>query len=163
MAPLFAAIRRACPCMRPSKSSTISRHSLLLHFSFFVQLGIPFLRPDPHVLEVGARRGCQGRPSLCAERGARCRGTRGLAPQPCIRWVAMTRTMMHACASAAKLRGGGPILNGGIEARDKRGTPPPRTVIASPSRTSGRERSHNPFAKPPAVLGRLKAVERILE
>src|SRR3974377_2414981 len=67
----------------------------------------------------------------------------GLAPQPCIRWVAMTRTMMHACASAARLRGGGPILNGGIEARDKRGTPPPRTVIASPSRTSGREGSHN--------------------
>ena len=55
------------PCMRPSKSSTISRHSLLLHFSFFVRLGIPFLRPDPHVLEVGARRGCQGRPSLCAD------------------------------------------------------------------------------------------------
>ena len=31
--------------------------------SFFVRLGIPFLRPDPHVLEAGARRGCQGRPS----------------------------------------------------------------------------------------------------
>ena len=25
---------------------------------------IPFLRPDPHVLEAGAHRGCQGRPSL---------------------------------------------------------------------------------------------------
>jgi hypothetical protein len=25
--------------------------------SFFVRLGIPFLRPDPHVLEVDARRG----------------------------------------------------------------------------------------------------------
>src|SRR6516162_9208071 len=34
-----------------------------LHTSFFVRLGIPFLRPDPHVLEAGARRGCQGRPS----------------------------------------------------------------------------------------------------
>src|SRR5438477_10357571 len=51
--------------------------------------------------------------------------------------------MMHACASAAKLRGGGPILNGGSEAVDKRGTPPPRTVIASPSQPSGWERSHN--------------------
>jgi hypothetical protein len=30
--------------------------------------------------------------------------------------------MMHACASAAKLRGGGPILNGGMAAMDKRGT-----------------------------------------
>ena len=35
-----------------------------LHTSFFVRLGIPFLRPDPHVLEAGAHRGCQGRPSL---------------------------------------------------------------------------------------------------
>ena len=44
-------------------------HGILyfLHPSFFVRLGIPFLRPDPHVLEVGARRGCQGRPSLCAD------------------------------------------------------------------------------------------------
>ena len=36
-----------------------------LHRSFFVRLGIPFLRPDPHVLHAGAHRGCQGRPSLC--------------------------------------------------------------------------------------------------
>jgi hypothetical protein len=36
--------------------------------SFFVRFGIPFLRPDPHVLEAGARRGCQGRPSLCPGR-----------------------------------------------------------------------------------------------
>src|SRR6516164_9740748 len=74
-----------------------------LHTSFFVRLGIPFLRPDPHVLEAGAHRGCQGRPSLwpgrtlsrfqagldspehggtlvvvgmTRPRGARCRGTR---------------------------------------------------------------------------------------
>ena len=80
-------------------------HTILyfLHTSFFVRLGIPFLRPDPHVLEAGARRGCQGRPSLwpggtlsrfqagldspehggtlvvvgmTRPRGARCRGTR---------------------------------------------------------------------------------------
>src|SRR6516165_8880043 len=37
-----------------------------LHTSFFVRLGNPFLRPDPHVLEAGARRGSQGRPSLWA-------------------------------------------------------------------------------------------------
>src|SRR5271169_2601014 len=43
-------------------------HGILhfLHTSFFVRLEIPFLRPDPHVLEAGARRGCQGRPSLYA-------------------------------------------------------------------------------------------------
>jgi len=89
------------------------------------------------VLEAGARRGCQGRPSPWpgrtlrrfqavpwqprARRHAGCgrddtsegsslSGHEELAPQPCIRWVAVTRTMMHACASAAKLRGGGPIL-----------------------------------------------------
>jgi hypothetical protein len=57
-----------------------------------------------------------------------------LAPQPCIRWVAATRIMMHACASAARLRGGGPILNGGTKAMAWHGTPPPRTVIARLSR-----------------------------
>jgi hypothetical protein len=66
-----------------------------------------------------------------------------LAPQPCIRWVLKTRTMMHACASAAKLRGGRPILNAGIAAMAEYGSPPPRTVIATPSRTSGWERTHN--------------------
>ena len=38
----------------------------IFHFfrlSFFVRLGIPFLRPDPHIVEAVARRGCQGRPS----------------------------------------------------------------------------------------------------
>jgi hypothetical protein len=39
---------------------------ITLHPSFFVRLEIPFLRPDPRVLEAGARRDCQGRPSLCA-------------------------------------------------------------------------------------------------
>ena len=38
---------------------------------------------------------------------------------------------------------GGPILNAGIAAMAEYGTPPPRTVIASPSRPSGWERSHN--------------------
>src|SRR6201990_3659019 len=44
--------------------SRIFHFLYFLHTSFFVRLGIPFLRPDPHVLEAGARRGCQGRPSL---------------------------------------------------------------------------------------------------
>jgi hypothetical protein len=52
--------------MGPSKSSTYftAFSTSFLHPSFFVRLGIPFLRPDPHVLDAGARRGCQGRPSL---------------------------------------------------------------------------------------------------
>src|SRR5882672_1336143 len=36
-----------------------------LHSSFFVRLGIPFLRPDPHVLRPTRTGPCQGRPSLC--------------------------------------------------------------------------------------------------
>jgi len=34
-------------------------------------------------------------------------------PQPCIREVHNDLTMMHPCASAAKLLGGGPILETG--------------------------------------------------
>ena len=43
-------------------------HGILhfLHTSFFVRLEIPFLRPDTRVLEAGAHRGSQGRPSLYA-------------------------------------------------------------------------------------------------
>jgi hypothetical protein len=36
--------------------------------------------------------------------------------------------MMQACASAAKLRGGGPILDHGIETMVDFGSPPPRIV-----------------------------------
>src|SRR3954454_20445931 len=39
--------------------------------------------------------------------------------------------MMHACASAAKLRGGGPILTRGSKAIAWVGIPPPRTVLGS--------------------------------
>ena len=48
-------------------------HSILhfLHSSFFVRLGIPFLRPDPTRVEADAHRGCQGRPSLCPGRALR--------------------------------------------------------------------------------------------
>ena len=44
-------------------------------------------------------------------RGEPAFGRGSIAPQPCIRWVHRTRTMMQSCASAAKLRGGGPILS----------------------------------------------------
>ena len=46
-------------------------------------------------------------------------------------------TMMQPCASAAKLRSGGPILPLGMTAMSHLGTPPPRTVIGDPV-TSGR-------------------------
>jgi|EndMetStandDraft_3_1072993.scaffolds.fasta_scaffold176325_2 hypothetical protein len=37
--------------------------------------------------------------------------------------------MMQSCASAAKLRGGGSILQYGLEARSDIGSPPPRIVL----------------------------------
>ena len=46
--------------------------------------------------------------------------------------------MMQSCASAAKLRGGGPILCGGIKAMPGYGTPPPRTVIGDLSQRADR-------------------------
>jgi hypothetical protein len=46
---------------------------------------------------------------------------------------ARTRTMMQLCASAAKLRDGGPILPFGMKAKETRRDPPPRTIIGDPS------------------------------
>jgi hypothetical protein len=44
-------------------------------------------------------------------------------------WV---RTMMQPCASAARLRGGGPILDRGPGTIGPVGSPPPRIVIGNP-------------------------------
>ena len=45
--------------------------------------------------------------------------------------------MMQSCASAAKLRSGGPILPFGVKAKGRLGIPPPRTVIGVPSQAYG--------------------------
>jgi hypothetical protein len=50
-------------------------------------------------------------------RGEPACGRGSVAPQPCIRWVQRTRTMMQSYASAAKLRSGGPILLFGVESQ----------------------------------------------
>src|SRR5215213_7790321 len=47
------------------------------------------------------------------------------------------RTMMQPCASAAKLRGGGPIPHRGSAAMLALGSPPPRTVIGDLPRGRG--------------------------
>src|SRR5271163_174696 len=47
---------------------------------------------------------------------------------------------MQSCASAAKLRSGGPILPVGVKAKGHVGIPPPRTVIGAPSQTCGQGR-----------------------
>src|SRR6478672_6506962 len=54
-----------------------------------------------------------------------------------------SRTLKKVLAKTWGVRGGGPILKAGIAAMGESGVPPPRTVIANPSRPSGRERSHN--------------------
>jgi hypothetical protein len=51
-----------------------------------------------------------------------------------------TRTMMQSCASAAKLRSGGPIFPVGVKAKGHVGIPPPRTVIGAPSQACGQGR-----------------------
>ena len=45
--------------------------------------------------------------------------------------------MMQSCASAAKLRSGGPILPVGMKAKGRLGNSPPRTVIGVPSQADG--------------------------
>src|SRR4051812_11445455 len=64
--------------------------------------------PEPRA-QVARRK-----PSLDDQRGA-CHRARIIAPQPCIRSVPRGLTMMQSCASAAKLRGGGPILENGVK------------------------------------------------
>ena len=50
--------------------------------------------------------------------------------------------MMQSCASAAKLRSGGPILPVGMKAKGLVGAPPPRTVIGAPSQACGQGRNY---------------------
>src|SRR5690242_5023960 len=49
--------------------------------------------------------------------------------------------MMQSCASAAKLRSGGPILRIGMKAKGHVGIPPPRTIIGAPSQANGQDRN----------------------
>src|SRR4051795_3115511 len=58
-----------------------------------------------------ARTSCSAK-AVDNQRGA-CQRARIIAPQPCIRSLQGDLTMMQSCASAAKLRGGGPILRNG--------------------------------------------------
>jgi len=78
-----------------------------------------------------------------------------IAPQPCIRWIHEDLNHDAAMRIAAKLRGGGPILRGGVEARGEFGSPPPRIVIGS-QRFPGRQMP-KPF---PSTLFRPDATRR---
>ena len=69
---LYGEVCRLLTLVWGSRSQALF-HGILhfLHTSFFVRLEIPFLRPDPRVLEADAHRGCQGRPSLYARHALR--------------------------------------------------------------------------------------------
>jgi len=55
-----------------------------------------------------------------------------IAPQTCMRQVESgPEPTMQSCASAAKLHGGGPILNRGSKAMSNSGVPPPRIFNCS--------------------------------
>ena len=115
---------------------------------FFVRPESLFLRPDPQLCKAGARRSSQGWPShqpfhaLWLARPYLDSSEHGGPPDGSPRSGARinratilysvgprTQTMMQSCASAAKLRGGEPILFLGTKAMTQAGTPPPRTVI----------------------------------
>jgi hypothetical protein len=130
------------PCMGPFLSSGFRAGHIVL-IGFFVRPGVPFLRPDPQyckptragAVKVGRRPNLAAYSALArpyldsfehngtlSAVGMTIRGEPAflgadqIAPRPCIRW-SRTRTMMHSCASAAKLRGGGPILFPGMKAK----------------------------------------------
>src|SRR5260370_18447524 len=68
-------------------------------------------------------------------RGELAIGARRSAPQPCIRSIREDRTMMQSYASAAKLRGGGPILHSGLgKPWFAVGSQPPRIHRQTPGR-----------------------------
>src|SRR5271168_5250471 len=62
-----------------------------------------------------------------------------------------TRTMMQSCASAAKLRSGGPILPFGMKAKGPLGIPPPRTVIGALTSVGTRPKLSGFFQRPPFI------------
>ena len=62
-----------------------------------------------------------------------------------------TRTTMQSCASAAKLRSGGPILPIGIKAKGLVGNPQPRTVIGTPSQAYEQGRNCWGLQRPPFI------------
>src|SRR5205814_6850438 len=69
----FFCLTPAEPFFRPDRSSTAPSCRVAVKDGRAFRghpkgLSIPFLRPDPHVMEAGARRGGQGRPSLCRGR-----------------------------------------------------------------------------------------------
>src|SRR5271154_3142508 len=68
-------------------------------------------------------------------RGEPAVGTRDFALHPCIRLApCWGRTMKQSFASAARLRGGGPILTNGSMTVFWLGSPPPRIVIGQPGK-----------------------------
>jgi len=65
--------------------------------------------------------------------------------------------MMQSCASAAKLRSGGPILPFGMKAKGRLGIPPPRTVIGVlVTNVRTRPKLSGCFQRPPFIVPHAK-------
>jgi hypothetical protein len=130
------------PCMGPFLSSGFRAGHIVL-IGFFVRPGVPFLRPDPQyckptragAVKVGRRPNLAAYSALArpyldsfeddgtlSAVGMTIRGEPAFlgadqSRHDLVSGGSRTRTMMHSCASAAKLRGGGPILFPGMKAK----------------------------------------------
>jgi len=130
--------RHQGPCMGLFLSRSLRTAAHL--FSFISFVAVSSSRPGlgscvALTLRLRARRhACCDRDG--DQRGARLRGAinRATTLYPV---GPRTQTMMQSCASAAKLRSGGPILPIGTKAKGHAGIPPPRTVIGVPSQADG--------------------------
>ena len=148
-----------------------------LHSSFFVRFGIPFLRPDPHVLrptrtgpvKVGRRSALAARSVVSRPRldrpehggtlvvvGTMIRGELAIGRDhratTLYSVVRSDLTMMQSCASAAKLRGGGPILQVGSEPCNSTG--PRHLELSSATRHDMRTVPNCLAPSPPHCAGR---------
>jgi hypothetical protein len=83
-------------------------------------------------------------------------------------WSFRIDTMMQSYASAAQLRGGGPILQRCLKPCERSGSPPPRILSAGPTTTACQThvaywagRSTTPSGISPAVISRQSAMSSL--
>ena len=122
--------RHQGPCMGFIQSRSLSRMARLSSIQFFSPCRAGLLRmcSSGHTLTASSMMAPLGPVGMTIRGGARFRArfNRATTLYPV---GPRTRTTMQSCASAAKLRSGGPILPIGFKAKGLVGNPPPRTVI----------------------------------
>ena len=143
--------KECCTCMGRSLSSRIVDHLVSLfdrRRHLLVPTGLNLTaraqrrsrvasRPSRSDLPLTVASTAADLPTTTIPRGARHQARRSRCKLVFGRPVRIA-TMMQSCASAAKLRGGGPILNRGSKTMCKVGVPPPRFVICSSASTRQR-------------------------